>query len=87
MNIDVAWGLVEEYSKFPRWKPDDVNKSCKLITDKLEKFLKARQTIFLADTLKIYFDSETGISKRSFQNIATFGSLWPSSINNLKVAT
>ena len=38
VNIDVAWDLVEEYSKFPRWKPDDVNKSCKLITDKLEKF-------------------------------------------------
>ena len=38
VNVDVAWELVEEYSKFPRWKPEDVNNSCKLITDKLEKF-------------------------------------------------
>ncbi|MDB0003585.1 M28 family peptidase [Alphaproteobacteria bacterium] len=38
VNVDFAWELVEEYSKFPRWKPEDVNNSCKLITDKLEKF-------------------------------------------------
>ncbi|MDC6448038.1 M28 family peptidase [Alphaproteobacteria bacterium] len=38
VNVDVAWELVEEYSKFPRWKPEDVNNSCKLITDKLEKY-------------------------------------------------
>ena len=34
VNVDIAWELVEEYSKFPRWKPEDVNNSCKLITDK-----------------------------------------------------
>lgn len=38
VNVDVAWELVEEYSKFPRWKPEDVNNSCKFITDKLDKF-------------------------------------------------
>ena len=38
VKVDVAWELVEEYSTFPRWKPEDVNNSCKLITDKLEKF-------------------------------------------------
>ena len=24
VNVDFAWELVEEYSKFPRWKPEDV---------------------------------------------------------------
>ena len=38
VNVDNAWDLVEVYSKMPRWKPDDVNKSCDEITSRLDKF-------------------------------------------------
>ena len=31
-------GVSRRIFKIPRWKPEDVNNSCKLITDKLEKF-------------------------------------------------
>ena len=38
------------------------------------KFLNVLQSFFLAVTLNVYFDSEIGISNKSFQNPATFGS-------------
>ena len=38
VNVDNAWDLVEVYSKMARWKPDDVNKSCDEITNRLDKF-------------------------------------------------
>ena len=38
------------------------------------KFWNVLQSFFFAVTLNIYFDSATGISKRSFQKPATFGS-------------
>ena len=38
VNVENAWDLVEVYSKMARWKPDDVNKSCDEITNRLDKF-------------------------------------------------
>ena len=51
-----------------------------------EQYLNDLQSFFLAVILTIYFDSATGISKRSFQKADTLGSSCPSSISNLKVA-
>ena len=34
---DFPWELVEVFAKFPRWEPDDVNKSCDMMVERLKK--------------------------------------------------
>ncbi len=36
VSLDVAWPLVEKFSTFPRWKPEDVNASAGMIVAALE---------------------------------------------------
>ena len=50
VNVENAWDLVEVYSKMARWKPDDVNKSCDEITNRLDKFGVEYKYIILSST-------------------------------------
>jgi N-acetylated-alpha-linked acidic dipeptidase len=34
---DFPWELVETFAKFPRWEPEDVNKSCDMMVERLKK--------------------------------------------------
>ena len=35
ISLDAPWELIEAFSKFPRWKPADVNKSCDMMVKRM----------------------------------------------------
>src|SRR5947209_5196300 len=37
VSADAPWDLVEAFSRFPRWKPADVNASCDMIVERLRR--------------------------------------------------
>jgi hypothetical protein len=37
VSLDAPWELVETFSRFPRWKPEDVNAACDLIVERLKR--------------------------------------------------
>ena len=37
VNVAAPWELVETFAKFPRWEPEDVNKSCDMMVERLKK--------------------------------------------------
>jgi hypothetical protein len=37
VSLDAPWELVETFSRFPRWKPQDVNAACDLIVGRLKR--------------------------------------------------
>ncbi|MBL8697994.1 MAG: M28 family peptidase [Alphaproteobacteria bacterium] len=37
VTIDAPWELTEVFSKFPRWKPEDVNASCDMMVERLKR--------------------------------------------------
>jgi hypothetical protein len=38
VTLDAPWALVERFSTFPRWKPEDVNASCDIMVEALKSF-------------------------------------------------
>ena len=37
VTIDAPWELTEKFATFPRWKPEDVNASCDMLTERLRR--------------------------------------------------
>src|SRR5262245_53657480 len=37
VSLDAPWELTEKFATFPRWKPEDVNASCDMITQRLAR--------------------------------------------------
>src|SRR5437016_4575966 len=37
VSIDAPWELVETFSRFARWKPEDVNASCDMMVERLRR--------------------------------------------------
>jgi N-acetylated-alpha-linked acidic dipeptidase len=35
VSLDLPWGLVESFSKMPRWRPEDVNRGADVIVQRL----------------------------------------------------
>ena len=38
VTLDAPWALVERFSTFPRWKPEDVNASCDIMVEALKSW-------------------------------------------------
>jgi N-acetylated-alpha-linked acidic dipeptidase len=38
VSIEAPWELVEAFAKFPRWKPEDVNAACDMMTERLARY-------------------------------------------------
>jgi hypothetical protein len=37
ISLDLPWSLIETFSQMPRWRPEDVNKSCDVLVAKLRE--------------------------------------------------